>query len=201
MNDLTIQVILGSTRKGRFSEKPGHYIIDELARREGVKAELIDLREWPLPFYDEAQSPTSLKGNFESKLGKKWNAKLAEADGYVIVSPEYNHGYPAVLKNAIDWVYGTSWEKRPVGFVSYGSTLGARAVGQLRQVAIEAQLVPIRNSIHIPSDVYRAVTSHDVPVPADVWKPLREPADRIAGFFDQLLWYAKIVKEGRAQKT
>src|SRR4051812_30838227 len=122
MQPLTIQVILGSTRKNRFSEKPGTYIFEELKKREGVAAELIDLRDWPLPFYNEGGSPNSLKGNFENELGNKWNAKIAQADGYIMISPEYNHGYSAVLKNAMDWVYGERWAKKPVGFVSYGST-------------------------------------------------------------------------------
>ena len=200
MQPLTIHVILGSTRKGRFSEKPGTYIYGELARREGVKAELVDLRDWPLPFYDEAGSPNSLKGNFLSELGKKWNDKVAEADGYIVINPEYNHGYTAVLKNAFDWVYGAHWAQKPIGFVSYGSTLGARSVGQIRQVAIECQLVPIRNAIHIPSDVYKAVASATNPLDPELWKPLREPVEKVGGLFDQLLWYASALKAAREKK-
>jgi NAD(P)H-dependent FMN reductase len=197
---LKIFVILGSTRKERFSEKPGTYIFEELKKREGVAAELIDLRDWPLPFYDEAASPSSLKGNYTNELGRKWAAKVAEADGYIVIAPEYNHGYPGVLKNALDWVY-YEWNNKPVGFVSYGSVLGARSVEQLRQVAIELQMIPIRNAIHIPSIVYAAVSKESTPVNPELFKSLREPMDRVSGFFDQLLWFATTLKAARQNKT
>ena len=195
---LKIFIILGSTRKNRFSEKPGAYLLEELKKREGVSAELIDLRDWPLPFYDEAGSPNSLKGNFQNELAKKWNAKIAQADGYIVINPEYNHGMTAVLKNAFDWVYGDNWAKKPLGAVSYGSTLGARSVANLRTVAIECQLVPIRTSIHIPGDVYKAVSSGQNPTDPELWKPMREPVDRVGPFFDQLLWFVQALKKARA---
>lgn len=200
MDQLKIEVILGSTRKNRFSEKPGTYIFGELAKREAVEAELIDLRDWPLPFYDEAGSPNALKGNFENELAKKWNAKIAEADAYIMVTPEYNHGYSAVLKNAIDWTYGANWAQKPVCFVSYGSAMGVRAIGQLRQVVIEAQLVPIRNSITLDWGTVTEINKHDSPVPADVFKTLREPVDKVAGLFEQLEWYARALKSARMKK-
>ena len=196
---LNIHVILGSTRKERFSEKPGTYIFDELKKREDVTAELIDLRDWPLPFYDEPASPSYTKGPYGNELGNKWKAKVAEADGYIIIAPEYNHGYPAVLKNALDWVY-YEWNNKPVGFVSYGSVLGARSVEQLRQVAVELQMVPIRNAIHIPSNVYMAAMNETTPVNPELFKPLREPMDRVSGFFDQLVWFATTLKAARQAK-
>jgi NAD(P)H-dependent FMN reductase len=94
--------------------------------------------------------------NYSNELGKKWAAKIGEAHGCIIVTPEYNHGYTADLKNALDWVF-LEWNNKPVGFVSYGSAVGARAVEQLRQVVIELQMVPIRNAIHIPIEVSLAV--------------------------------------------
>ena len=153
---LTMHVIIGSTRQNRFSEKPARYIFDELKKKENIQVELIDLRDWPLPFYDEVISPAVNKGNYASELGKKWAAKVGEADGYIMVTPEYNHGYSAVLKNALDWVF-PEWNGKPVGFVSYGNAGGARAIEQLRQVVIELEMVPIRSAIHIPTEVYLAV--------------------------------------------
>jgi len=196
---LNIFVILGSTRTNRFSEKPGAYIFDELKKREGVRAELIDLRDWPLPFYDEAESPSYLKGRYTNELAKKWAAKIAEADGFIIILPEYNHGYPAVLKNALDWVY-SEWNNKPVAFVGYGSALGARSMEQMRQVAVELQMVPVRNAIHIPSAVYMAVMKENAPVSPELFKPLREPTDRVGGLFDQLLWFARVLKAARLAK-
>src|ERR1035437_9937500 len=150
---IKIHIIIGSTRPGRFSEKPANYIFDELKKKDGVKAELIDLRDWPLPFYDEPISPSMNKGNYANELGKKWANKVGEADAYIMITPEYNHGYTAVLKNSLDWV-SPEWGGKPVGFVSYGSLGGARSIEQMRQVVIELAMHPIKNSIHIPGEVY-----------------------------------------------
>ncbi|MGA9407243.1 MAG: NAD(P)H-dependent oxidoreductase [Bacteroidota bacterium] len=198
---LTIQVIVGSTRQNRFSEKPARYIYDELKKKEEIQAELIDLRDWLLPFYDEPISPAVNKGNYSNALGKKWASKIGEADGYIIVTPEYNHGYTAVLKNALDWVF-PEWNEKPVGFVSYGSALGARAVEQLRQVVIELRMIPIRNAVHIPSDVYMAVAKEQAPVNPDLFKPLREGmrGDRVEAFFKELMDLAKTLKAAREKR-
>ena len=192
---LTIHVIIGSTRQNRFSEKAARYIYDELRKKEKVHAELIDLRDWPLPFYDEPISPASNKGNYSSDLGKKWAAKVGEADGYIMVTPEYNHGYSAVLKNALDWVF-PEWNGKPVGFVSYGNAGGARAIEQLRQVVIELHMVPIRTAIHIPTEVYLAVRNEAVPVNPELFKPLREGmrGDLVEAFFNDLMNWAKRLK-------
>jgi NAD(P)H-dependent FMN reductase len=133
-----------------------------------------------------------------NELGKKWAAKISEADGYIIVSPEYNHGYSAVLKNAIDWVF-PEWRNKPVGFVGYGNAGGARAIEQLRQVAIELQMVPIRSAVHIPAEVFLPVMKEKVPVNPEFFKPLREGmrGDRVATFFNELLAMARTLKATR----
>ena len=150
---IKIQVIMGSTRQGRFVEQPAQWIFKKLKEKKDVEAELIDLRDWPLPFFDEPVSPGMMsiqKADYVSKLGKKWAGKIGEADGYLMVVPEYNHGYPAVLKNAIDYVY-KEWNNKPIAFMSYGGAAGGtRSVQQLRQVVVELQMVPIRNGVHIP---------------------------------------------------
>jgi NAD(P)H-dependent FMN reductase len=135
------------------------------------------------------------KGNYSNELGKKWAAKVAEADGYIMVTPEYNHGYSAVLKNALDWVF-PEWNGKPVGFVSYGNAGGARAIEQLRQVVIELQMVPIRSAIHRPTEVNLAVRNEKVPVNPELFKPLREGmrGDRVETFFDELINCAKTLK-------
>jgi NAD(P)H-dependent FMN reductase len=118
-------------------------------------------------------SPGMLKGNYSNALAKKWAAKIGEADGYIMLTPEYNHGYTAVLKNALDWVFA-EWHGKPVGFVSYGNAGGARSIEQLRHVVIELYMHPIRNAIHIPVEVYLAVMNEKVPVNPELFKPLRE---------------------------
>jgi NAD(P)H-dependent FMN reductase len=195
---LKIQVILGSTRQGRFGDKPAHYVLGELEKRPDVQAELIDLRDWPLPFFDHPVSPMRTKIT-EPPIVPKWAAKVGEADGYVIVTPEYNHGYPGVLKNALDWVYA-EWRKKAVGFVGYGSTGGSRAIEQLRQVVIELDMAPVRESIHIPMDVYFAVMKAPAPAPPELWKPLREGmfGDRVGQFLDGIIRLAQVMRTARA---
>src|SRR3954470_7581778 len=143
-----IQIILGSIRQNRFGEKPAQWILQEARKREGVEFELIDLRDHPLPMFAEPTPPGRLNGNYPNELVSKWGKKVAEADGFIIVTPEYNHGYPPSLKNAIDHLF-VEWGRKPVAFVGYGSAGGARAVEQLRQVAIELEMAPIRFAVHV----------------------------------------------------
>jgi NAD(P)H-dependent FMN reductase len=145
-----ISVIVGSTRQGRFSEKPAQWIFQHLSKRAGVDARLLDLRDFPMPFFDQPVPPAMPgRAPYEIEVVKKWTAEIARSDGFVFVTPEYNYGPPAVLKNALDWVY-PEWNRKAAAFVSYGSAMGARAVQQIRETAIELQMAPIRFSVHIP---------------------------------------------------
>ena len=103
-----------------------------------------------MPFFDQPMPP-AMPGRppYEHEVVKKWTAQIAASDGFVFVTPEYNYGTSAVLKNAIDWVY-PEWNRKAAAFVSYGSAMGARAVQQLRETAVEIQMAPIRSSVHIP---------------------------------------------------
>src|SRR6202171_2383605 len=101
-----ISVIVGSTRKGRFSEKPAKWILQHLKKREGVDARLLDLRSFPMPFFDQpAGAAMAGRRPYENEVVKQWAAAIAQSDGFIFVTPEYNYGTSAVLKNAIDWVY------------------------------------------------------------------------------------------------
>ena len=115
-----IQIILGSTREGRFGETVAKWFYGVAESREDLATEFIDLRDWPLPFFAESMGPSG--GNYAEEA-KPWAAKIAEGDGFVIVTPEYNHGYPAVLKNAMDHLY-REWNNKPIAFVSYGCEAG-----------------------------------------------------------------------------
>lgn len=188
---LKIKVILGSTREGRFSEKPGRWILEELQKRDGVEAELLDLRDFELPFFNQAKTPSSAKEGYDIPEVNRWKEKIKEADGFIIVAPEYNHSFPAVLKNALDWVW-YEWNKKPVTFVAYGSAGGARSVEQLRLVAVELELVPIRPAVHIPSEVTMEARTKDYdPV---VFEPLTEKANQT---IDHLIWWGNALKEAR----
>jgi NAD(P)H-dependent FMN reductase len=128
-----ISVIVGSTREGRFSEKPAKWILQHLKKREGVDARFLDLRDFPMPFFDQPATPaTPGRPPYKDEVVQRWTAAIAQSDGFVFVTPEYNYGPSAVLKNAIDWVY-PEWNRKAAGFVSYGSAMGARSVQQLRQ--------------------------------------------------------------------
>lgn len=203
LKPLKIQVIIGTTRQNRFSEKPAHWIYEEAKKKEDIEVELVDLRDYPLPLFDEPVSPSMfemMKHEYSNEIAKKWTKKVAEADGYIIVTGEYNHGYPAVLKNALDYVF-KQWNKKAVGFVSYGNAGGARAVEQLRQVAIELQMVPIRNAIHIPAEVYMAVMNEKVLVNSELFKPLKEGyMDRVEAFLNDLIWTTRALKKAREGK-
>jgi NAD(P)H-dependent FMN reductase len=120
----------------------------------------------------------------------RWAKKVAEANGYIIVSPEYNHGYSAVLKNAFDHTYA-EWHRKPIGFVGYGGVGGARAIEQLRMVAIEFEMAPIRNAVHLPTEVYLGV-NQGKPEP---FEPVKAQAER---FLTQLLWWTNALKKARS---
>lgn len=190
---IKLQVIVGSTRAGRFSEKPALWILESAKKLEDVEAEIIDLRDFTLPFFDASMSPAYANGSYTQPDVGRWTKKIGEADGFIIVSPEYNHGYSAVLKNALDWVY-QEWNNKPVGFISYGGVGGARSVEQLRLVAIELQMAPIRNAIHIPFDFIMQAQKEPTQSPAELLQSFNSKADE---FLTQWLWWAHALKSAR----
>jgi NAD(P)H-dependent FMN reductase len=148
-----IHVILGSTRQGRSGEKVARWFMAHARARSDLDVELVDLRDWPLPFFDQQVPP--MMGGYSDAAQQRWAAQVARADGYVLVTPEYNHGYPAVLKNALDHLF-SEWNGKPVAFVGYGGPGGGlRAVEQLRQVVVELEMVPMRQQVAI-AGVYAA---------------------------------------------
>jgi NAD(P)H-dependent FMN reductase len=187
-----ISVIVGSTRQGRFSEKPAQWIFRHLQNREKIEARLLDLRDFPMPFFDQA-APPAMPGRapYENEVVKRWTAEIAAADGFVFVTPEYNFGPSAVLKNAIDWVY-PEWSRKAAAFVSYGSAMGARSVQQLREAAIELQIAPVRSSVHIPVATLWAHYQG-----GDVDKGLAELETPAKTMIDDLLWWTTALKTAR----
>jgi NAD(P)H-dependent FMN reductase len=188
----TISVIVGSTRQGRFSEKPAQWIFQRLGQRKDIEARLLDLRDYPMPFFDQPMPP-AMQGRppYDHEVVKKWTAQIAVSDGFVFVTPEYNHGPSAVLKNAIDWVY-PEWNRKAAAFVSYGSAMGVRSVQQLREVAIELQLAPIRTSVHVPAGTLWAHFQG-----GDVDKGLAELDQAATAMIDDLLWWTSALKAAR----
>lgn len=192
MDTLKVKVILGSTREGRFSEVPGAWIMGVLKNTQGIEAELLDLKDYNMPFFEEPVSTSMKKEPFTQEAVARWTAKVQEGDAFIVIAPEYNHGYPAVLKNAFDYVY-QEWNNKPIAYISYGSAMGARSVEQLRMVAVELQMAPIRNAIHMPYDVVMAV-GKGTPA-AEVLKPYEA---RAQGLIEQLSWWGRALKAARA---
>jgi NAD(P)H-dependent FMN reductase len=141
---VNIAIIVGSTRPNRKSEAVAQWIHGIASRRSDASFELVDLAQHELPLLDEPRPPSL--GQYEHEHTKTWAAKVAAFDGYVFVTPEYNHGPSAVLKNAIDFLYA-EWNNKAAGFVSYGSAGGVRAVEQLRLVMAELQIADVRAQV------------------------------------------------------
>ncbi|MEK7595347.1 MAG: NAD(P)H-dependent oxidoreductase [Patescibacteria group bacterium] len=190
MTKLKIKVILGSTRQGRFGEKPAKWIYQKAKNDESLDVELLDLKDFPLPFFDEPVSPSMIKEPYKHPVVAKFTQKIAEADSFIIVTPEYNHGYSAVLKNALDYVYN-EWNNKPLAFVSYGALGGARAVEQLRQVAVELQMAPIRAAVHISAFWTLLDTQGNLKT-----ESLEESGKNMLA---QLIWWTKALKDARSK--
>src|SRR5215813_2880863 len=139
-----IGIILGSTRPGRNGDQVAKWVYDNASRRSDAEFELVDLRDYPLPHLDEPLPPAM--GQYQNEHTRQWADKIASFDGFIMVTPEYNHSTSGVLKNAIDYLYA-EWNNKAVGFVSYGSAGGARAVEHLRLVAGELQMADVRQQV------------------------------------------------------
>lgn len=139
-----IAIILGSTRPGRNGEAVAKWVLERSAARSNATYELVDLADYPLPHLDEAMPPSY--GQYANDHTKEWAAKIDEFDGYIFVTPEYNHSTSGVLKNAIDYLYN-EWNNKAAGFVSYGSVGGTRAVEHLRLVAAELKMATVRSQV------------------------------------------------------
>lgn len=189
---LRIKVIAGSTREGRFSDKAAAWITEEIKKQEVVAVEMLDLRDYDMPFFNESVSPSYKQAPYTHEAVARFTKKIAEGDAFVIVTPEYNHGTSGVLKNALDWVY-QEWNNKPVSFVSYGSVGGARAIEQLRLIAIELQMAPIRNAVHIPGEQYFPVLFGK----ADAGELFASLSKHAEGMITQLLWWTRVLKNAR----
>ncbi len=185
-----IGIIIGSARQGRFGEKPARWIHDIATQRSDLAFELIDLRDHPLPFFDEPMSPAWAPVKNEAAL--RWGEKLATLDGLIVVTPEYNHGPSAVLKNAFDYAY-KEFIRKPIGFVGYGGVGAARAIEQLRLVATELQMAPVRNSVHIGMVEFLGIWQK-----GKSFDDFPHLAQAATGLLDDMAWWAKALKTARA---
>jgi NAD(P)H-dependent FMN reductase len=189
---LKIKVILGSIREGRFGDKPAKWIFEKAKVKEGLDVELLDLKDYPLPVFAEAQFPAAaVNGNYPNDVAKKWAAKIGEADGFIFVAAEYNHGYTPSLKNAIDYIYA-EWVNKPAAFVGYGANGGVRSVEQLKQVVnSDLQMYPVPKTVNMNSP-WTLVNAEGV---FDT-SSFEKVGDTM---LDQLVWLGEALKAARAK--
>jgi NAD(P)H-dependent FMN reductase len=190
MSKPKIAVIIGSTREGRFADHPAQWIAEQARNIGEFDVEILDLRDYPMPFFDEKASSAWVPST--DVTAQKWQKKVAGFDGFIITAAEYNRGPTAVLKNALDYAYN-EWNKKAVAFVGYGSVGGARAVEQLRLNAIELQMAPIRAAVHIQWPVYMEVTKGKK---LDEFDFLNDSAREMLG---QLAWWSRSLKKARQE--
>ena len=184
-----IAVIISTTRAARFGDKPAKWITDIAKQRDDMSVELVDLRDYPMPFFDEAASNAWAPSKNEVAL--RWQKKVAEFDGYIFVTAEYNRGISAVLKNAIDYAY-PEWNKKTAAYVGYGSVGGARAIEQLRLINVELQMAPMRTGVHIQGADFMAVWQQGKDI-AELTYLQQNAKDML----DQLVWWTNALKTAR----
>jgi NAD(P)H-dependent FMN reductase len=185
-----IAIIIGTTRATRFGEKAAKWIHGIAAARTDMTFELIDLREYPMPFFDEVAS--NMWAPSKNEVAQRWQKKVAEFDGYIFVTAEYNRGVPAVLKNALDYAY-PEWIRKPAAYVGYGSVGAARSIEHLRLICVELQMAPTRTGVHIQGGDFMAVWQGG--------KDLKELAyleKNSKDMLDELHWWASALMAARS---
>jgi NAD(P)H-dependent FMN reductase len=186
---LRIGIVLGSTRSGRFADRPAGWLEGIAKKRRGVAFEVVDLREYPLPFFDEPKSP--FREPSKNDVALRWGRKVAELDAFVFITGEYNHSIPASLKNALDYLYA-EWNRKPAAFVAYGNAGGARGIEQLRLVLVELQVAPLRSAVHIVRAEFIELLMNSKTF--DDFPHLEQAADVM---LDDLIWWARTLRAGR----
>ncbi|RWC41846.1 NADPH-dependent FMN reductase [Mesorhizobium sp.] len=189
MSKPKIAIVVGSTRAARFADVPTQWIAKIAKSHADIDVEVVDLRDFPLPFFDEVAS--SAWAPSQNEVSKRWQKKVAEFDGFIFTAAEYNHGPTAVLKNAIDYA-ANEWNKKPAGFVGYGSVGGARAVEQLRLHAVELQMAPVKSAVHIAWADFLAVRQGEKKL--DELEHLNQAATALV---NDVAWWAKVLKAAR----
>ncbi len=186
---LNISVVLGSVREGRQSIYPAKFLVEAI-KQVGHGSQLVDFKEMPLPFFNSEKLPIELKGKYENLNVQKWSDIAKAADAFVFVVPEYNHGYSAVLKNALDWLY-LEFEKKPVGLagVSGGSFAGCRAVEQLRPIIESFSGFAIREVLSFGK--VREVFDGEGKLLVEAYN------QRTQRFLESLIFFTKIMKSAR----
>jgi NAD(P)H-dependent FMN reductase len=188
-----IAIIIGSTRPTRFADKPAQWMLKQAQARDDIEVELVDLRDHPLPFFDEMASNLWMPSQNSEAI--RWQETIGRFNGYVFVVAEYNRSITGVLKNALDQAY-KEWNRKPFTAIGYGGTGASRAIEHLRGIAVELQMVSTHAAVHIGGGDFMAV------FPMGGNKPIEEieanllPSANTA--LDELVWWAKATMAAKA---
>lgn len=194
MNKPRIAVIIGSTRQTRFADKPAAWLMENVARREDMIFELVDLRDFDLPLFDEPASNAWMPSSDPREVA--WQKRIGEFDGYIFLTAEYNHSITGALKNALDQAY-VEWARKPMAAMGYGGVGGARAVEHLRNIGVELQMVPLRNAVHLGGGEFFKVSPLGANADMAEVQAVLEPS--LNAMLDELAWWAGATMAARAK--
>ena len=190
MSTARIGIVISTTREGRFGDKAAAWIYGIASARDDMEFEIVDLRDYPLPFFDEPISPAYAPP--KNEVAQRWGEKVQQLDGFIFVTAEYNRAPPAALKNALDYAY-KEFNRKPAAYVGYGGVGGARAVEQLRLISVELQIAPTRWGVHIGGADFFGMLMHGKTF-ADL--PHLEPTAQT--MLEEFAWWVKALKAARA---
>jgi NAD(P)H-dependent FMN reductase len=197
---MKLAIVVGSTREGRKTPNQAKWVLNEAKQTDGIEAEIVDLRDYPLPFFNEAISPRYNPDRVVEGEVKVWLDKINAFDAYIFVTPEYNHTIPAVLNNAIDYI---TWElqRKPAAVISHGSVGGARAATDLKEILSESRsaIIPVLPQLAIVSMSEQIDESGELAatIKANPWGP--QPA--LAALLKEIKWYSDALAPARASMT
>jgi NAD(P)H-dependent FMN reductase len=186
-----IVILVASTRANRFADFPLAWLLEQTAARTDFSFEVVDLLEHPLPFYDRATPPAMAQREYSSDAERKLGERLDAADGFLVITNEYNHGYSAALKNVLD-NYFVEWTRKPVSFLGYGNVGGARAIEQLRQVVDELDMASVRPTVNVLGK-----SLMDIRRGAPVNEVLASLEPRLEAMLADLHWWTIALKNAR----
>jgi NAD(P)H-dependent FMN reductase len=190
MAKLKIAIVISTTRAARFGHKPAQWVKEIAAQRDDIETEIIDLRDFPMPFFDEVASNAWVPS--QNPVAQRWQKKVAEFDGYIFVTAEYNRGVPAVLKNALDYAY-PEWNRKAAAYVGYGSVGAARSIEHLRLICVELQMAPTRTGVHIQGADFMAVLQQGKDI-----RELTYLEQNSKTMLDELQWWASALMVARS---
>lgn len=191
-----IALIIGSTRPTRFADKPAQWMLKQAQARDDMEVEVVDLRDFSLPFFDERASNMWMPSQNPEAI--RWQQTIARFDGYIFVVAEYNHSVTGSLKNALDQAY-VEWIRKPFTAIGYGGVGAARAIEHLRLIGVELQMVPTRSAVHIGGGDFMAVAPMGGNKPIEDIEANLLPSAKAA--LDDLVWWAKATKAAKTTQV